>query len=97
MSQFPPQAFSLEQGITAWRSRELAAHEEIADLVERFERNKESHKSGHYSEVQGGSDALSPQSATSGPHASRADRSPAPDRGHLPLDRRSDLRALRAD
>ncbi|MGV8175994.1 MAG: hypothetical protein ACP5OU_09860, partial [Methanothrix sp.] len=30
----------------------MAAPEEIADLVERFERNKESYKSGHYNETQ---------------------------------------------
>jgi hypothetical protein len=34
------------------RSRELAAPKEIADLVERFESNKESYKSGHYNETQ---------------------------------------------
>jgi adenine-specific DNA-methyltransferase len=37
----------------------LAAPKEIADLVERFENNKESHKSGHYNEVQGGDLMLS--------------------------------------
>ena len=34
------------------RGRELAAPKEIVDLVERFENNKESYKSGHYNETQ---------------------------------------------
>jgi hypothetical protein len=42
----------LSDGWCTLRERDLAAPKEIIDLVERFESNQESYKSGHYNETQ---------------------------------------------